>query len=99
MKTDIKTKVGKIIQLLRVAEGLSQSKLAEELEISRAYLSQVENGHNEPGLGLLKKVAKYFEIPLAVILPDAHVEDSELFEDMQKLLAQILTIKVLAKKA
>ena len=95
---NIALEVGRIIHLLRVADGLSQSELADKLGISRAYLSQVETGHADPGLGLLKKVAKYFDIPLAILLPDEHEENSELFAELQKLLAQVLAAKITAKK-
>lgn len=88
-------KPGKLIQLLRNAEGISQSELASRLEISRSYLSQVENGHNEPGMALLEKVAKYFDIPLAFLVIDKHRPDAEISKELQKLFAEVLSMKLL----
>ncbi len=94
-----KVQVGEIIRLLRQAEGQGPTSLAEELGITREELLDFEKGVKEPGKRLLRKIAKYFQIPLAVLRPEIHKEDAGAFEDLNRLLVKVLEIKKLARKA
>jgi transcriptional regulator with XRE-family HTH domain len=60
--------LGKTIRMLRVARDLSQGKLAREIRVSPGYLSLVEKEKREPSLGLLKRLASYFDIPVGFLL-------------------------------
>ncbi|WP_213996163.1 helix-turn-helix transcriptional regulator [Tepidanaerobacter sp. EBM-49] len=42
----------------REAARLTQKELAEKVDVSREYISAIENGHYNPSLNLLKKIAK-----------------------------------------
>lgn len=42
----------------REAARLTQKELAEKVEVSREYISAIENGRYNPSLNLLKKIAK-----------------------------------------
>ncbi len=86
--------MGKLISLLRTAQGLSQTGLASELSITRAYLSQVENGHKEPSLVLLRKIAEFFDIPLAVLLADENETDPLMMDELKRMLGEVLVIKL-----
>ncbi|HEX9744192.1 MAG TPA: helix-turn-helix transcriptional regulator [bacterium] len=86
--------IGRIIQLLRTADGISQTKLADELGISRAYLSQVENGHNDPGLQLLRKISSYFEIPLSLLVADEDEYYPEISKGLRDMLGDFLKFKL-----
>jgi transcriptional regulator with XRE-family HTH domain len=61
-------KTGQTIRILRTARGISQGALARCLEVTPGYLSLVEQDKREPSLGVLKKVAKYFEVPAGFLL-------------------------------
>ena len=86
-------KIGNLIRLLRTADNLSQTELAEFLGISRANLSQIENGHKDPGLPVLRKIAEYFRIPLPVLLADEAGEDSEVNQMLNKMLGDVLLMR------
>ncbi len=86
--------IGRMICLLRTAEGLSQVELANELGISRAYLSQIENGHKQPSLPFMRKAAAFFQIPLAVLLADENEADSEMMAMLRKMLGDALSLKM-----
>jgi transcriptional regulator with XRE-family HTH domain len=86
--------IGKLVGMLRAAEELSQTELASELGVTRAYLSQVENGHKEPSLPLLRKIAIFFQIPLAVFLADENKEDDEIMVQLKKMLGEVLVIRL-----
>ena len=57
-------KAGKQIQLLRKQKGLTQAELAEAIDSSQKYISEVENGHKEPSLKFYMKIANFFEVSL-----------------------------------
>ena len=61
-------KTGMMLRVIRESEGLSQTKAAETLEVSRAYLSQVESDKKQPSLTLLKEFSQKFQIPLILLL-------------------------------
>ena len=86
-------KIGNLIRLLRTADNLSQAELAELLGISRANLSQIENGHKDPDLPVLRKIAGHFNIPLPVLLADEAGEDSEVNRMLNKMLGDVLLMR------
>jgi transcriptional regulator with XRE-family HTH domain len=85
---------GFIIKLFRTAEGLSQTGLAGELHVSRAYLSQVEKGRRQPSLNFLKDVSKFFKIPTALLLVDGDGHDSEVLGELRKILNDVISAKI-----
>jgi transcriptional regulator with XRE-family HTH domain len=88
---------GYIIKLLRVGEGISQTALAEELGVTRSYLSQVEKERKLPALPFLQKVSQRFEIPLPLLLVEegeAGEDDLAILSELQGILAKVLAAKV-----
>ena len=86
-------KTGSIIKLLRMANGMSQDELAGRLDVTRSYLSQVENGR-EPSLAFLRAVSREFEMPVALLLIEEDEKDSETIRELRRLLTQLLSTKV-----
>jgi XRE family transcriptional regulator, regulator of sulfur utilization len=62
--------LGKAIKELRKQKELSQSQLAELVEISQTSLSQIESGQKRPSSKNLKKISSVLEIsePMLFIL-------------------------------
>ena len=56
--------VGKIIQGLRKAKGITQEELAEVLGVSSAAISKWENGQMYPDITLFPVIARYFHISI-----------------------------------
>lgn len=56
------------LRLVRVFHDMSQSQLAEKLEISKSYLSEIESGKKSPSLDILDKYSAIFDIPVSSIL-------------------------------
>lgn len=48
------------IRELRLAAGLSQAALAEDLEVSRQTVNSIETGRYDPSLPLAIAIARYF---------------------------------------
>ena len=72
---------------------MPQEELAGKLGVTRAYLSQVENGR-EPSLAFLRAVAREFEMPVSLLLVEEGESDSEITKNLRQLLAQLLSTKV-----
>ena len=70
MTLDMK-RLGRHLQVLREARGLSQEDLAAKIPISRGYLARLETGRHEPSLSMLEKLATIFKVPMMVLLKSA----------------------------
>src|SRR5579863_7828183 len=56
------------LRLLRVFHDISQTDLANRLQVSKSFLSEIESGKKEPTLHLLSRYAIEFEISLSSLL-------------------------------
>lgn len=83
---------GKLIKMLRVAEGIQQDELARDLEVTRPYLSQIETGKKDPSLSFLKNVSNRFEIPLPLLVLGE--DDGDLMPELRELLSNLLATKI-----
>jgi XRE family transcriptional regulator, regulator of sulfur utilization len=59
--------IGAILKNLRKRKGLSQQNVADKANISRAYISQIENGETNPSIDTLESIGKVLCIPLPLI--------------------------------
>ena len=55
---------------LRMQKGISQTKLAEDIHISRSAVAKWENGLGLPNDESLKMLAEYFNVNIAEFIPD-----------------------------
>ena len=69
--------LGKRIRAERLKRNLTQSKLAEDLEISDSYMSYIELGTKSLSLDTLIKIAKRFGISIDYLLQDIVISDDE----------------------
>lgn len=68
MKRDLKKAFGKVIRGLREEHGFSQESLADEAELDRSYLSDLERGHNFPSLNIVYKLAEVFKMQASELI-------------------------------
>ena len=54
--------------MVRVFHDMNQTTLAERLQISKSYLSEIESGKKQVTLELLQKYADIFGMPLSSLL-------------------------------
>ena len=68
--------IGEILKRLRVIYGIKASQMADNLELSTSYLSEIENNKKQPNLRLLEKYAEIFQIKLSsiILLAESHEE-------------------------
>ncbi len=60
--------IGTTIQELRKRAGLTQSELAEKMNVSASHISQYERGLRNPSPSQLKRFADALGVPLNVLL-------------------------------
>ena len=65
---DVCVRLGRRIRLLRTQRDISQEMLSSRIGMTRANLSRIENGKAEPGLRVLRDLARAFGITLAEFL-------------------------------
>jgi transcriptional regulator with XRE-family HTH domain len=57
-------RVAETLKALRDRRGLTQAELADKAELSRGYLIRLEQGKQDPTLGVLRRLAKALNVPL-----------------------------------
>ncbi len=50
--------LGQNIKRIRLKKDISQGDIARELDVSRGYISTIENGKTNPTLSTIAKIAK-----------------------------------------
>lgn len=50
--------LGANLKRIRTKKGISQGDIARELEVSRGYISTIENGKTNPTLSTIARIAK-----------------------------------------
>lgn len=57
-------KIGKNIQAIRKSNGYTQEKLAEQIEVSIRYVSDIEQDRAKPSYEVLIKICNLFQVSL-----------------------------------
>lgn len=68
--------IGNRIQTRRKLKGITQEKMAEDLDFSVGFISQLERGITKPSVDTLDDVAKYLECTISDILEDTERRDT-----------------------
>ena len=59
---------GERLRNLRISAGLSQKKLADQLNVRHTTISRIEKGEREPSLQLLNLIADFFKVSVDYLL-------------------------------
>jgi transcriptional regulator with XRE-family HTH domain len=90
---------GTTVRLLRISEHLSQTSLAKKLGISRSYLCRIEKEAKEPSLALIKRLARVFGVPVALLIADKTEVATQLSGDLREIFTSFLAAKINASGA
>jgi len=60
--------IEKALKLTREFHRMKQNELAEQLDISNSYLSEIESGKKPITVDLLEKYSKIFKVPMSTFL-------------------------------
>lgn len=84
---ELKKRLGKRIQELRLKNNLKQSELAEKVGIATKHQSCIETGKNYPSAELVENYARVFNIDVAEVLAIEHIKSrKELAYEINKLI-------------
>lgn len=72
--------IGERIKRARKARGMTQEMLAEKINVSIGYISQVERGITKISLDLLGAIASALECDVAYLVSESAVNSSEYME-------------------
>ncbi len=61
---ELRQNFGELVKRIRISRKLTQSKLAEMVEVDAKHISCIENGLSFPSIDLLAKIAETFEMPI-----------------------------------
>lgn len=85
--------VGKTIKEIRKQRNLTQKKLADQIEISRSYLSDIENGNKNPSIKTTQRLAEKLGVTVAYLTSGnkmmGDLTDEEIEEEMFKMSKKI----------
>jgi transcriptional regulator with XRE-family HTH domain len=62
-------KLGRRIQKIRKAKGLTQEQLAEKIGTSTPWIGHIETGRELPNLKLLQKIARALGVKVKDLIP------------------------------
>jgi len=60
--------VNEVLRLLRVYNDMKSSDLAEKMNLSSSYISELESGKKKVSIDIINKYSNFFEIPSSSIL-------------------------------
>ena len=70
MKKVSTIKIGKNLQQIRKSNGYTQERLAENIEVSTRYISDIEQDRAKPSYEVLIRICNLFEISLDQIFSE-----------------------------
>lgn len=68
---EVKVRFGRRLREVRLAQGISQEKLAVKAGIARNFVSMIETGQRNVTLETVEKLAHALACRMAVLMPDA----------------------------
>lgn len=80
--------LGEALRLIRVYHDMKQKQVAERLNVSTSYLSEIEKGHKTPSLDMIQRYSEFFELPISSIMFFAErIEDGGTFDRARSFVA------------
>ena len=83
------------LKLVREFHRMNQTELAEKLQISNSYLSELETGKKKASIDLLRKYSEIFDIPPSSLLMFAEVIENETFAEISRVKIAKKMIKIM----
>ncbi len=85
----MRSMLNKALRLIRVFHDKNQSQLADELDISKSYLSEIESGNKNVSIELLSKYGEIFSIaPSSLLLFSEKLESNDFSEKTRVVVAK-----------
>lgn len=85
--------IGKFMAMLRKEKGLTQSQLADILNVSNKSISRWENGKTLPDISLYESICSVFNISITELLYAKKMDADECFKKIDKISFNIFFTK------
>ena len=72
------------IQKYRMSKKLTQENLAEAIDVTPSYVSEIETGKKRPSMKTLEKIAAVLDVPLVALMDDGPDADEGAIYKLQK---------------
>ncbi len=92
--------MGEALRLLRIFNGYKSAELADMLEISQSYVSELENNKKQPTIEVLDKYAKVFGMKkstLFLFAESLEIEKEKKDQKQRMAYAGMKLLKILEK--
>lgn len=83
------------LKQIRVFHQMKQVDLAEDLRISKSYLSEIESGRKSISMDILQKYAEIFSVPVSSLLLFSENMDAAKASDKLRLKCANKIIKIM----
>ncbi|MBR2281327.1 MAG: helix-turn-helix transcriptional regulator [Spirochaetales bacterium] len=90
MAESIKTILGRNIKNLRLQRGLSQSQLAEMVDVSFRYISYVECGKSFPSSEVLESLSQALNVPVYLLFCNNEAHDEHIDTELKSAIVDSL---------
>ncbi len=93
--------VGKVIRAFRIQKQLSLKELAQKIDLSYSYLSQIENDQVNINLSILESISNALDIPIHMLFLQDSLNDVSLVRANERITMQRadgVTMEMLTKK-
>lgn len=88
--------ISRALKAIRVFHGLSQLELAKQLNISKSYLSEIENGKKTISYSFLEDFSRNFDMPVSTLVYfSENIENPEKISKKFKLAANSHILSIL----
>lgn len=89
--------IGDAIKNLRKQRGYSQQSLSQAIGVSQSAIASYESGVRTPSVGMMKRFAQFFSVPMSTFLPENHA-DQDTVQAVADALHQNPDLRVLFDK-
>jgi transcriptional regulator with XRE-family HTH domain len=83
------------LKLVRQYHRLTQAGLAEKLELSKSFISELEAGNRKPSIDVLEKYADFFRLPLSSLMLFSEQLDSNDWHERSRVFVASKVMKML----
>ncbi|MDK1895508.1 helix-turn-helix domain-containing protein [Klebsiella sp. K4-172] len=84
--------IGSTVKLCREARKLTLQDLSDRTDLTKSYLSRIENNQRDPTITALEKISQALHVPLNIIILLSEKEQSkDEFSDLNEILKKSIT--------
>ena len=83
------------LKLIRQYHRMSQVELAEKIDLSKSFISELESGSKKASIDVLERYAELFRIPVSSLLLFAEKTDQSDFAEHSRVFAANKVLKML----